>query len=232
MSREGGAIRLGLVVPSSNSVMEPDFYRRLPLGVTLHTARMHLQETTASGESAMIDDYLPQAVEDLATVRPHAVVFGCTSAGALRGNAYEEELVRHIASRTGGRAYGVSASVRWALKEAGVRRLGVVTPYVDELNGPIRKSLEDDGFRVEFVRGLGIKENFAIACVSPEEICDFAVRETRNADVDCLFVSCTNFRGFEAREMIFSELGIPVVTSNQATLERVLWNLKAECVLQ
>lgn len=211
--------------------MEPDFYRRLPPEVVLHTARMYLQETTASGESAMIDDHLPHAVEDLATVRPHAIVFGCTSAGALRGNTYEAELVGNIASRTGAKTYSVSASVRWALREAGVRKLGVITPYVEELNSRIRNSLEDDGFTVEFIRGLDIRENFAIAGVSPEEICDFAVRETRQADVDCLFVSCTNFRAFEAREMIFGELGIPVVTSNQATLERVLSDLRAARIL-
>jgi acyl-CoA synthetase (AMP-forming)/AMP-acid ligase II len=89
--------RVGLIVPSSNTVMEADLYRRLPADATLLTARMYLVETTPAGEAAMLDDHLPGAVRDLATARPDAVVFGCTSAGALRGNAYEAELVRRIA---------------------------------------------------------------------------------------------------------------------------------------
>lgn len=229
----GETIRLGLLVPSSNSVMEPDFYRRLPAEVTLHTARMRLLETTVAGESAMLDVYLPEAVKDLASVKPHVVLFGCTSAGALRGNAYEAQLVERIAAETGARAYSVSACVRWALKEASVRILGVITPYVEELNERIRSSLEDDGFQVRFIRGMGISENFAIARVSPEEICRFAVREVqsagagaaREAGIDALFVSCTNFRGFDAREMMAAELGLPVITSNQAAWERILTDL-------
>ena len=77
--------RVGLVVPSPNTVMEADLYRRLPAGATLHTARMYMVETTPEGESAMLDDHLPGAIRDLASARPDVVVFGCTSAGALRG---------------------------------------------------------------------------------------------------------------------------------------------------
>lgn len=227
MPREVGEdkVRLGLLLPSSNSVMEPDFYRRLPVQVTLHAARMRLLKTTVAGESAMLDVYLPEAVKDLASVKPHIVLFGCTSAGALRGNAYEAQLVERIAAETGARTYSVSACVRWALKEAGGRVLGVITPYVDEINERIRASLEDDGFQVRFIRGMGITENFAIARIPPEEICRFAVAAGRGTDIDGLFVSCTNFRGFDAREMISAELGLPVITSNQASLERVLTDL-------
>ena len=56
--------RVGLIVPSSNSVIEVDFYRRLPADATLHTARMYLEETTPEGESAMLDEYLPTAIND------------------------------------------------------------------------------------------------------------------------------------------------------------------------
>jgi len=54
--------RVGLIVPSSNTVIEPDMYRRLPPGATLHTARMLLEETTPAAESAMLDEHLPVAI--------------------------------------------------------------------------------------------------------------------------------------------------------------------------
>jgi maleate isomerase len=36
---------------------------------------------------------------------------------------------------------------------------------------------------------------------------------------DLLFVSCTNFRVVEARPLLQHRFGVPVVTSNQATID-------------
>lgn len=214
--------RVGLIVPSSNTVIEVDFYRRLPADVTLHTARMYLEETTPEGESAMLDDYLPRAIDDLRSARPNVVVFGCTSAGALRGNGYESELIDRIAGQTEASTFSVAASVRAAIRSTGARRVGVITPYVDSLNAKIRQSLEDDGLQVVGIHGLGITDNFTIAEVEPERITRFASERFAGSDIELLFVSCTNFRALDARQSIQSALGVPVVTSNQAALAAVL----------
>ena len=219
--------RIGLIVPSSNTVAEVDFYRRLPADCTLHTARMYLEETTPEGESVMLDEHLPRATSDLATARPDVTVFACTSAGALRGNQYEAELIDRIGTQTGAATVSVAAAVRWAIRSAGCRRVGVITPYVDSLNEKIARSLEDDGLEVTGIHGLGITENFAIAEVEPERITRFAVDCFAGSEIDLLFASCTNFRGFDAREEIHQSLGVPVVTSNQAALAAVLDHLGA-----
>jgi maleate isomerase len=214
--------RVGLIVPSSNTVMEVDLYRRLPAESTLHTARMHLVETTPAAEETMLDDHLPVAVRDLASARPDVVVFGCTSAGALRGNEYEADLVRRIAGETGAETISVAASVRAAIRRRGARRVGVVTPYVDSLNEKIQESLEADGIEVVAIHGLGIDENFEIASVDPEAIAEFAARNFFGDDeVDLLFASCTNFRALDACAAIERALGVPAVTSNSAALEAV-----------
>ena len=211
--------RVGLIVPSSNTVAEADFYRRLPAEATLHTARMHLVETTPEGESAMLDDHLPRAVTDLTSARPDVVVFGCTSAGALRGNAYEAQLIDWIAGQTGAETISVAAAVRRAILARAPGLVGVITPYIDSLNDKIRQSLEDDGIEVAAIHGLAITENFAIAQVEPERIRQFAVESFKDSDIDLLFASCTNFRAFDAREEIEQALGLPVVTSNHAAFE-------------
>ena len=41
------------------------------------------------------------AIAHLSTARPDVMVFGCTSAGRARGNAYEAELITRIADETG-----------------------------------------------------------------------------------------------------------------------------------
>jgi maleate isomerase len=219
--------RIGLIVPSSNTVAEVDFYRRLPSGCTLHTARMFLTETTPEGEAAMLDRHLPTAIDDLASARPDVMVFGCTSAGALRGNAYEAQLIERIEQRTGAATFSVAASVRRAIRAAGCRRVGVITPYVESLNDKIAESLQDDGLEVAGIHGLGITDNFAIAEVEPERIAQFASECFAGRDIELLFASCTNFRAFDAREEIHQALGLPVITSNQAALAAVLDHLGA-----
>jgi maleate isomerase len=173
----------------------------------------------------MLDEHLPIAVRDLATARPDVVVFGCTSAGALRGNAYEAALIERIAGETGARTLSVAACVRAGIAARGARRVGIVTPYVEALNEKIRASLEADGLEVVGIHGLGITENFAIADVTPERIAEFAVECFGGGGIDLLFASCTNFRAYEARELIEDALGVPALTSNQAAVEAVLDHL-------
>jgi maleate isomerase len=219
--------RIGLIVPSSNTVIEVDFYRRLPPSATLHTARMYLEETTPEGESAMLDEYLPTAINDLRSARPDVMVFGCTSAGALRGNDYEAQLIERITQETGAETFSVAASVRRTILAAGGRRVGVITPYVDSLNEKIRQSLEADGLEVVGIHGLGITDNFTIADVTPDRIAEFASECFAGSDIDLLFASCTNFRAIDAREQIQAGLDVPVVTSNHAALTVVLEQIGA-----
>ena len=223
----GMSPRVGLIVPSSNTVAEPDFYRYLNGEATVHTARMYLDEVTPEHETVMLDEHLPGALRDLATVRPDVVVFACTSAGTLRGNAYEEDLVRLIGERTRARAISVAAAVRRAIAARGARRVGVVTPYVQALNDTIAGSLVQEGFEVAGIHGMGITANVEIGAVEPARIAEFAGENFRSADVELVFVSCTNFRAFEAREQIEQDLDVPVVTSNHAALEAVLELLAA-----
>lgn len=216
-------MRLGLIVPSSNTVAEVDFYRRLPDEVTLHTARMYLDEVTPEDEAVMLDEHLPAALRDLATVRPDVVVFACTSAGALRGNAFEARLVRRIGSVTGARVVvSVAAAVRAAIVRAGGGRVGVATPYSEAINDKIRASLEEDGVGIARIHGMGIVSNASIGAVEPASIVDFAFERFADGEIDLLFVSCTNFRAFEARDELSAELGVPVITSNQVAFEAAL----------
>lgn len=218
----GGWQRVGLLIPSSNTVMEVDFYRQLPSSVTVHTARMFMEDTTAEGENRMLDEYTMPAAVALGTARPDVVVFGCTSAGALRGNHYDTELCARIAEVTQSRAISVIRSVREAITRRGAQRIGIVTPYVDELNDKIRASVEERGdVEVVDIVGLGIDENFTIAEVEPPAIVDFAVEHFRSRPIDLLFASCTNFRAVDALPALSAAFDVPVITSNQATLEAV-----------
>jgi maleate isomerase len=214
--------RIGLLVPSSNTVMEVDFYRNLASVATVHTGRMFLEETTPEGENRMLDDFCFPAAQDLATARPDVIVFGCTSAGALRGAAQDAELCQQISDQTGSPVVSTMRSVNEAIARRKARRVGVITPYTDELNRKIKLSLEEAGTEVVAIHGLGMTENFTIAKVPPSEIVDFAARSFPAKDIDLLFVSCTNFRAIDARAALEKKLDLAVLTSNLAALEGTL----------
>ncbi len=223
--------RVGLMIPSSNTMMEVDFARALPAGTALHTARMFMADTTPAGESRMLDEFALPAARDLGTARPDVVVFGCTSAGALRGNDYDAELCERIRELTGAPTVSTIGAVRAAIQASGAARIGVITPYVDELNEKIRASVEADGVRVVAISGLGITDNFEIAEVGHDAIVTFAVAAlgplAAGDAIDLVFASCTNFGAMAARPAITRRLGLPVVTSNQAVLEAAVTRLQA-----
>jgi maleate isomerase len=222
--------RVGLMIPSSNTMMEVDFARDLPPGVALHTARMFMEDTTPAGESRMLDEFALPAARDLGTARPDVVVFGCTSAGALRGNDYDAELCERISEVTGAPTVSTIGAVRAAIEATRATVIGVITPYVDELNEKIKASIEADGTQVAAIAGLGITENFEIAEVPATEIVAFAERAlgplAADGSIGLAFASCTNFAAMAARPAIAERLGLEVVTSNQAVLAAAVARLE------
>ena len=122
-------------------------------------------------------------------------------------------------------------AVRTAIEASGAASVGVITPYVDELNEKIKASIEDDGIDVAGITGLGITDNFQIAEVPQDEIVEFAERAlgplAAGGTIDLVFASCTNFGAMAARPAVAERLGLPVVTSNQAVLAAAVARLQA-----
>jgi maleate isomerase len=218
----GTSPRIGLIVPSSNTVVEMDFFRHLPPEATLHSARVFLDEITADAERIMVSQHVPRAVADIATVRPDVVVFACTSAGAVLGAEGEARLIQDIAQTADATVVSTNDAVGTCIASHNPRSVAVITPYVDELNAHIQAGLERRGLHVAHVAGLGLTNNLDIAAVSPARILEHAETAFAELEFDLLFVSCTNFRGVEAREALISRFGVPVVTSNQATIDAVI----------
>src|SRR5436190_23486454 len=186
--------RVGLLIPSSNTVMEADFYRSLPQDTTVHTGRMYMVDTTAAGEDRMLKEFTMPAAEAVGTANPHVTVFGCTSAGALYGDAYDRDLCKRIGEVSASIPISVIQSVNHALRDTGATRVAVITPYVDELNVRIQASIEAEGFEVACLHGMGITTNFDIAQVTPEQIRAFITeRLGSRVPAEALFISCTNF---------------------------------------
>lgn len=213
--------RLGVIVPSSNTIAEVDFVRAAPPDVTVHVARMYLAETTAAAERRMLDHHLPQAAIDLGSAHPDVVVFSCTSAAAILGGDGEVALIERLALDTGAPVVSTNTAVSENLARHG-SHVAIFTPYNDELTGAIADSLRTRRFNVGKVVGLGMTDNFAIADLTPDRIVSIVESEFASEDFEVLFLSCTNLRSVEALPALERRLERPVVTSNAAAIREAL----------
>ena len=214
--------RVGLIIPSVNATIEPEFAWIAPDGISFHAARIMLRETTPEGLRSM-NEGVESAARLLASLAPDAVAYACTSGSFLEGRARLSAQTEAIAGIVGCPVVATSAALIDALGALGIRRVALATPYLDAINRVERTFLEDHGIDVVSVRGLGLSGT-AIREVAPERVFTLA------CDADCeaaeaLFVSCTDLRALEAVDALEARLQKPVLTSNQVTLWALLRTL-------
>lgn len=121
-----------------------------------------------------------------------------------------------------------STAVLEALHKLGTKKVAVLTPYPEATNEAEKKFLEDNGFEVTNIVGMDVSY---IRCNGRKmEACDeyFLYRNAINMDLkgaDTFFLSCMGLSTLEILEEMETALGIPVVTSHQATL----WSALRHC---
>jgi maleate isomerase len=215
----GYRARLGVIVPSVNLTLEPEFYEIAPRGVSMHFSRIRQREDTVEELMRMADD-IPRAAAELADAEVDLIAFGCTAGSLLGGHGYDEQLINSIENVAHVPALTTSTAVLAALRALRIRSVSVATPYPQELNTREKDFLESHGFKVVSIAGLGCKgpEN---ADLSARRIYKHA-KETFRTDADGLFMSCTNVRTLDVLQKLECDLGKPVVSSNQATMWMML----------
>ena len=77
--------RIALILPNTDTTLERDLQARLGGAHGVHSERVWLETVTVDAEETMLREEVPRAARYLQPIRPDAAVFGCTSAGALRG---------------------------------------------------------------------------------------------------------------------------------------------------
>lgn len=206
--------RVGLLLPSSNTTMEPELYRMAPRGVTVHTARMLLRAVTVEGLEEMAGE-AEGAARLLKTAGVDLLAYGCTSGSLIGGVEWERSLRRRIEGAAEVQAVTTAGAVVEGLRALGAERVSVFTPYVDAVNALERGFLEAHGFRVDAVRGLGLTDNQAIGRV-PGPRLEALIAPAPGSDA--VFVSCTNLPVVHLIEGLEKRHRMPFVTSNQATM--------------
>ena len=215
----GWQAKIGTIFPSETVVIEPEFAAMAPEGVSVHSARVDLVDFSLDGLSEMMDDArIETAARMLGQRTPTDVVtFTGTSATFMRGIGYDKAVIQRMeAVMNKVPASTTSTAVLRALKASGAKQISFVGPYNEEVTELGANFFRSHGFEVAGAHGMGLTDNLALNDVTLEQVYDYT-KSVVNPGVDTLFISCTGLRTIGVIEDLESELGIPVVTSNQAT---------------
>lgn len=209
------ALRIGMLTPSSNTVLEPAtaaMLADLPQ-VTMHFARFRVTAIDLGDAALGQFDTAPilAAATLLADARPHAICWNGTS-GAWLGLDRDRALCTAITDLTGIAATTATLALHEALAGFGATRIGLVTPYLDAVQAAIVTGLGTAGFTVIAERHLNDPGNFSFADHAEATVAKL-VREVAATAPQAIAVHCTNFRGSGIAPALEAELGLPVLDS-------------------
>jgi maleate cis-trans isomerase len=208
--------RIGLLVPSINTTMETELHQIVPEGVEVATARIagarHGTPETLRG----MEEEAKRAVGPLAMVEPDAVIYACTSGSFFEGAAWNAKIREDITAITGVPTITTAGAMAAALHAGNLKKIDVVTPYVDLTNERLVQFLKSHGIEVKKLGTFGLLDMFSHAKIQPGEI--YAkVRETVSPDTDGVFIACTQLRAMEVVPLLERDLRKPVYSAVQAT---------------
>jgi len=214
----GSALRAGVLIPSGNSVAEPELRAMLPPGVSLLVTRLELRGSSKPELMQMLDR-LEAASELLADSQVDVIVFHCTAvstfAPELAGGIRER-----IRAASGIDCFTTADAILEALRSLKAEHVSLLTPYIGDVHDREIAFLEANGFRVDGSAHLGINTNKEMATLAPETILEWA-SDKINRNADACLISCTAIKSAPVIAPLERVSGVPVLTSNQC----MAWHL-------
>ncbi len=218
----GGRARIGLIVPSSNTVCEPEMAKLSPQGVNTYATRI-LFEPTPKGLREMKDD-VERAASELSSENISQIIAFCCTVGSLIGEiGYDKEIIGLIENKTQTLAITTATAVKAALDTLKIKRVAIGTPYTRETNRLEEEGLRRSGYLVTRIMGYHEHispetfKNEMIGRLPPEIAYEMGLK-VNGKENEAIFLSCTNFRTIEIIEKLEQETGKPVISSNQTTM--------------
>jgi maleate isomerase len=222
--------RIGVLTPSSNTALEPltsAMVAAVP-GASAHFARFPVTEISLSEASlAQFDDRkILDAARLLADARVDVIAWSGTSASWL-GFDKDEALCRRITEATGIPATTSVLALNELLARQGARTLGLVSPYVDEVQRRIVANYRTIGVEVVAERHLGISVNFEFGTVEPDTL-QRLLREAAEPRPQALTVMCTNLAAAQLAGELERTLDIPIYDSVATVVWKALATIGAD----
>jgi maleate isomerase len=208
--------KLGFILMSTDLAAESDFFAMVPEGVAVHITRLKTDDYTTNETLARHIEAMADAAARLQPdTKPEVISYSCTSGSIVNG---EDRVMAEIQKGAPhARPMTLVTGVIDALREVGVQRVVVGTPYLDEINTAEAEFLVEKGFEVLDIQGLNLETGIEFGRVTPAYWKKFAL-EIDRPEADAIFLSCGGIRSLEVAAEIEDLAGKPVITSNQAQM--------------
>ena len=219
----GWRARIGLIVPDSLIPTEPWFYRVAPRGVTFLTTRMSLGKKTTPETLKRMKEHALRGARELANAEVDLIGFCCTSGSFIEGVGYDQAIIKEIEDETGIPATTTTTGFVEALNLLDIKSLVLVTPYIEAVNLIEKNFLETLDFKVLGIGSKNMEDVIEYTNTSAGELYRLA-RDTyhQHQEADGIFISCMSMRAMDAIQPLENDTKRPVVTSDQATLWKLL----------
>ena len=215
--------RLGLIVLQVDETIEQDFRHLFaPDSVKLHISRIPSGAELTPDSIAQMETALPTAA-GLLPPGLDVVGYACTSGTTLIGAGRVRDLVMG-AAQTRAATDPLTAALA-KCRVLGLTRIGIVSPYIASVATPIRAAFESAGITVPATLSFGEEVEAKVARIAPASIANAARALARQAELDGIFLSCTNLRTRDILAPLSVELGLPVLSSNQC----LGWHMASLC---
>jgi maleate isomerase len=219
----GWRAKFGVLAPSTNTSVQPEFDAMRPHGVTNHHSRIIIPDTKVSGDASfmrMMDNIrgaLLPALRSVMTCHPDYVILGMSAEtfwDGLKGSTQLQKKLERVAKC--GIAMG-SDACRAALRAHGrsIRRIGVITPYMPVGDAQVHRFFVESGFEVVNLLGLKCRSPVLIAHETKARLRK-AIAEVNRGKVDAVVQVGTNLAMAEVAARAESKLGKPVIAINTA----------------
>lgn len=212
--------KLGIIYPADGA-LDHEYWQLVPGGVSVHITRIKVpqeEQTLAVLEAQTQSPDIDHAAADLNIIRLDAIAYACTSGSFVHGHGSDLEIIRRMESASGVPCTTTTTAAVRALQALGSKKISIVTPYPDEINARLRTFMQDSGFEVVALKGLGL---YSEIYNQPAGAAYQLAKEADSRRADAIFISCTNFRSVEVLPILEQDLGKPVVSANQVTV----WDL-------
>jgi maleate isomerase len=214
--------RIAIVVPSTNTTVQPECEPLRPRGVTNHIGRSTIKERPLNTEEAFFEhmrdmrDGLGVAIDQIMTSAPDHLIVGIALETFWGGVAAADKLQEEFAKRAGvGISMGSTAGVA-ALKAFGAKRIAVLTPHQPRGDAMVKLYMTEAGFDVVRLKGLACASPRLIAQVTPAEIRG-ALKELDGPDIDAILLVGTALQAAAIAAEAEHWLGKPVLAVNTVT---------------
>lgn len=214
--------KFGVIMPSTNTIVEPEFHAMSVPGVTAHTSRIHIRDQRLDSDEAFerllvqIRAEIDHSVARVMTAEPDYMVMGMSAETFWDGVEGNRQFIKQIKDLSGLEvATGAEACER-GLKKFGAKKIGIVTPYQPVGDENVVKFFTELGFQVEAIEGLKCPSAVAIAEVGEAEL-RAAINKVNTPDVDAVVQCGTNLSMVRLADEAERWLGKPVLAINAAT---------------